>query len=72
LSEILKKNGVDTRNFFIGMHRQPCLKKYGADCSDKYPITDKLSKNGFYLPSGSNLKKCEIEYISEIIRRSAK
>ncbi len=72
LVKFLKLNGIDTRNFFTGMHCQPSLKKYGADCSGDYPVTEKLTKSGFYLPSGSNLKKREIEYICEIIKNLKK
>jgi perosamine synthetase len=68
LRKILKQNGIETRNLFAGMHKQPCLKKYGADCSEEYPVTEKLTANGFYLPSASNLKKSEIEFICNIIK----
>lgn len=63
----LNENGVDTRMLFKGMHRQKCLKEYGCDCSGEFDVTDWLSQNGFYLPSGSDLKQEDIEYISKII-----
>ena len=68
----LEKNGVDTRLFFVGMHRQPSLKKFGCDCSGQFPETDNLSKNGFYLPSSAKLNKDDIEYMCNIIRRFQK
>jgi perosamine synthetase len=64
----LKEKNIDTRLFFIGMNKQPSLKKYGCVCEDKYPVTDYLSKNGFYLPSGSNLSEDKIFYICENIK----
>ena len=67
LVDHLKQKGIDTRPLFVGMHRQPSLKKYGCDCAGKYPVTDFLSRNGFYLPSASTLKEEEIEYICETI-----
>ena len=64
----LKEKGVDTRLLFNGMHRQPALNRYGCDCSREYKVTDYLSDNGFYLPSGSGLKEEEIYRIcSEIM-----
>jgi perosamine synthetase len=64
----LSDNGIETRLFFQGMHRQPSLKKYGCNMSGVFPISDLLSDYGFYLPSASTLKRVEIEYICERIR----
>jgi perosamine synthetase len=63
----LKSKKIDTRLLFNGMHRQEALIKYGCDCSGSYPVTEWLSENGFYLPSGSGLKEKEIELISNYI-----
>ena len=63
----LKTKGIDTRNFFIGMHRQPALKKFGCDASGDYPASDRLAENGFYLPSASHLKPEQISFICERI-----
>lgn len=67
----LKKEGIDTRYFFKGMHEQPSLIKFGCNCQGHYPVTDFLSENGLYLPSGSNLQKETIYKISTIIKHSA-
>jgi len=67
LINLLKENGIDSRLFFVGMHRQPSLLKLGCDRTGNYPITDNLAKNGLYLPSASNLKEAEIKHICEVI-----
>jgi perosamine synthetase len=67
LVNYLRENNVDTRLFFVGMHRQPALIRYGCDYNGNYNITDWLSENGFYLPSASNLTKTQIEYICSLI-----
>ena len=72
LEKILRENKIDCRRFFYPMHRQPGLKKYGCNCEGAYPVADKLSENGLYLPSGSNLDEKSIKYICEIIRQSRK
>lgn len=72
LLEYLRSNNVDTRLFFEGMHRQPSLKKHGCDCSGMFPITEKLTAQGFYLPSASNLQEKDIEYICQLIKTFAK
>ncbi len=63
----LKENGVDTRLLFTGMHRQKCLLDFGCNCQGDYPVTDNLTKNGFYLPSASSLTEDDIEYICNLI-----
>jgi perosamine synthetase len=63
----LKKEGIDSRLFFIGMNKQRSLEKFGCDCSGHYRESEWLSENGLYLPSGSNLSKEKIEHISEFI-----
>ena len=67
LTTHLKTKGVDTRNFFQGMHRQPSLRKYGCDCSGEYPVSELLADNGFYLPSASSLSEDDISYICQTI-----
>jgi perosamine synthetase len=59
----LKNQGIDTRLLFNGMHNQKSLKEYGCDISGAYPVSDYLTKNGFYLPSASNLHEEDIQYI---------
>ena len=68
----LKKRDVDTRLFFMGMHRQPSLLKFGCNCSGNYPITDNLTENGLYLPSASSLGEDEIRHICDVIRQFQK
>ena len=63
----LKDNDIDTRLFFTGMNKQPALEKYGCDMSAEYPVSDRLTKNGLYLPSGSNLTEDTINKICQII-----
>lgn len=72
LREYLRNNNIDTRLLFEGMHRQPSLKKYGCDCSRLFPITEKLTAQGFYLPSASNLPQKDISFICQLIKTFAK
>ena len=64
----LKEIGIDSRTFFIGMHKQKALVDYGCNCSEEYPVTDWLAENGFYLPSGSGLNEMEIKHICDSIK----
>jgi len=67
LIKVLNKYNIDSRLLFVGMNKQPALKKYGCDTSFAYPVTDHLTQNGLYLPSGSSLTENQIKYISEVI-----
>lgn len=58
---------IETRTFFISMHRQPALAKYGCDVSGEYPVTDELARKGLYLPSGSGLSAEQIERVASTL-----
>jgi perosamine synthetase len=60
----LKSQGIETRSFFVSMHRQPALAKFGCDVSGAYPVTDDLARRGLYLPSSSGLTEAQIARIS--------
>lgn len=68
LAARLAEQGVETRLFFNGMHRQPALRKYGCDCSGEWPVSDFLADNGLYLPSGSGLTEEDIARVCGLIR----
>lgn len=59
--------GIDTRSFFVSMHRQPSLAKYGCDVSGTYSVTDELSRKGLYLPSGSGLSDSDLDRVVDAL-----
>ena len=50
------------------MHRQPVLKKYGIVINEDFPVSDKLSDNGLYLPTSPQLDKSDIELVADQIK----
>lgn len=68
IRERLKKLGIDTRNFFIPLHRQPIVKKLGFG-GGSYPMSDDLSRRGFYIPSGLALTNGDIHIVSDALHR---
>ncbi len=71
LMEELKQRGIDTRTFFIGMHKQPVYKKEDSrfpDLTGEYPVAEELERKGFYLPSSSNLTEEQINFIVNSIK----
>ncbi|MDP3791553.1 MAG: DegT/DnrJ/EryC1/StrS family aminotransferase [Candidatus Omnitrophota bacterium] len=66
----LLKEGIETRSFFIPMHRQPVIQKLGlVDKKKRYPVSDYISDHGLYLPTGLALKDKNILFICEAIRK---
>ena len=60
----LRKQGVDTRPFFLGMHEQPVFASKGLFIGEKYPVSERIARQGFYLPSGLSLT---IDQVDEVI-----
>ncbi len=58
----LEGEGIETRAFFIPIHRQPVYQgghRRWPDLRGLYPVSDELGQKGFYLPSGLNLTRDE-------------
>ena len=66
LSKFLEKNGVQTRNFFYPLHKQPCL-NYLHSNDDQFPVSIKLNEVGLVLPIHPSLKEKDIEFICGLI-----
>lgn len=69
LIERLREKGIETRTFFIPLHNQPFLKKKGLASKERFPIAEDITRRGLYLPSGSGLKRKEIEYVCDCIKK---
>ncbi|MBI2320645.1 MAG: DegT/DnrJ/EryC1/StrS family aminotransferase, partial [Chloroflexi bacterium] len=52
LARRLRECGVDTRPFFLGMHEQPVFHARGLFRGERYPVAERLARQGLYLPSG--------------------
>ena len=68
--EELKKLGIDTRTYFIPLHSQPVLKRYGFKNRD-FPISTDLAQRGFYLPSGLAITEKQIKKVVDSIKEIA-
>jgi perosamine synthetase len=62
----LERAGVQTRSFFYPLHLQPALQKYAQE---PLPVAEELHRKGICLPVHHGLTSCDIDEISEIIRR---
>ena len=60
----LSAKGIGSRPFFYPMHMQPVFQRSGLFCGESYPVAEKLSKFGFYIPSGLALTPPQMEQVS--------
>ena len=69
--EALKAKGIETRSFFLPMHKQPVYAKNDdrfPDINGKYPVSESLFERGLYLPSGSSLTKEQIKTVADALK----
>ncbi|MBT7296418.1 aminotransferase DegT, partial [Candidatus Woesearchaeota archaeon] len=65
----LGKQGIGTRPFFWPMHLQPVLLENNLFQGEKYPVAERISKRGFYIPSGLGLDDFKIEKVVIILQQ---
>jgi perosamine synthetase len=61
----LAGRGIETRTFFIPIHRQPIYKGW---FKGNYPNSEYLCTNGIYLPSSTSLTQKQIRYVAGTIK----
>ena len=64
----LKEKGVETRPFFLGMHEQPVFHGMGLFQNEKYPVAERIARQGFYLPSGLTLTETQIDLVCDTVK----
>lgn len=67
--KLLASKGIGTRPFFHPMHQQPVLKKMGLFEGDAHPVAERLSRQGFYIPSGMALTDEQMDRTAETVRQ---
>ena len=65
---ILKKKGVECRPFFYPMHLQPIYRKMKIFDNSSFPVSEMISKKGFYIPSGIALTKHQQAHVANSIK----
>jgi perosamine synthetase len=70
LARRLQAAGVETRPFFLGMHEQPVFRERGLFEGESYPVTERLARQGLYLPSSLGLETEQIDRICASVREA--
>lgn len=68
LAADLRARGVETRPFFLGMHEQPVFHDLGLFKGEHYPVTERISRKGLYIPSGLGLTEAQMDIVSDAVR----
>jgi perosamine synthetase len=63
----LAEEKIATRPFFWSMHEQPVLIKMGLFKNESYPVSENMSRRGFYLPSGLAITEKQMHVVSEVL-----
>lgn len=64
----LAGKGVQTRPFFLGMHEQPVFLDRGLFVGERYPVTERIARQGLYLPSGLALTDDQQDAVALAVR----
>ena len=68
VANLLEKNGVETRNFFMPLHRQPVFRKMFRQ--EKLPNSESFFEKGLLLPSYYELRQKEVNWASGLIAKA--
>jgi len=66
LRQFMAEHGVETRTYFVPMHLQPYY--YQENKNKRFPVSERLSELGMYIPSASNLTKKQADKVIRIIK----
>jgi perosamine synthetase len=70
LARRLSEVGVETRPFFIPLHRLPPFQKASLARGDNLPITDELASRGMNLPTYSSMTDREVKRVVDAVWRA--
>ncbi|HYE84969.1 MAG TPA: DegT/DnrJ/EryC1/StrS family aminotransferase [Vicinamibacterales bacterium] len=60
VQQALGRRGIGTRPFFLGLHEQPAAHDRGLFVGERYPVSERIARQGFYLPSGLTLTESQV------------
>ena len=66
LRQFLADRGIETRTFFVPMHLQP----YYQRLTEHYPVSERLSERGMYIPSSSKLTPDQMGKVVDAIKEA--
>lgn len=62
-------HGIGTRPFFWPIHEQPILKRLGFCSNVAAPVSERIARRGFYIPSGLGMTRSQCDQVIEVAHR---
>ena len=72
LMEGLSEKGIESRPFYYPLHKLPPYRELSTSRGDKCPEAERLSKEGMYLPSSTDITDEEVDFVCEAMKTIAK
>ena len=72
LTQLLRENNIDTRDAFVPINKQKPIQELFQVDENSCPNANYIMENGFYLPSGNNIKNDEIDIVCDKIIQANK
>jgi perosamine synthetase len=69
LGILLAEKGIETRPFFLALHKLPPFREESKSRGEVLPVTDALSETGMNLPTFSALTDSQLDCIADAIRQ---
>jgi perosamine synthetase len=70
LAAVLEEEGIETRPFFLPLHKMPPFREESEARGESLPVTDELAARGLNLPTYNSLAEESIDRIADIVTRS--
>jgi perosamine synthetase len=68
IMELLKERGIGTRPFFWSIGEQPVFHRAGLFTGESYPVSERIARRGFYIPSGMAITPAQMEQVAAQVR----
>lgn len=68
IEKLLVSKNIETRRFFVPMHKQPAFVKLGLFKNEHFPIAEKLQKTGLCIPSGVALSDKQLMTVVHVLK----
>lgn len=65
----LADHKIGSRPFFWGMHEQPVFRKQGLFQGEVCPVTERIARRGFYIPSGLTITEQQQRRVAQAVRQ---
>jgi perosamine synthetase len=72
LMSLLGDHDIETRPFFVALHRLPPYRQFAPPGGDGLRVTEHLSESGLNLPTFSQMTDAQIDRIASVIRQGSR